>query len=748
MPRFSVIVPVYRAQAFLSACLESVLQQSCADLELIAVDDHSPDASGELLDECAARDPRVRVLRHTVNRGPGPARDTGLAQARGDYVLFLDADDTLLPDALGAVADRLTETSEPDVLLYGHVRVDWWGTTARGEDPGLLTEEGAAPFRLDDRPGLLGASATVWNKAVRREFAEREGFAIPPGRHEGIVWTYPVLMAAETIATLDRPCVEHRRRRGGGVLDAGFDLLDQYARLFAHTDARPRLRRWRPLLYRRMAEDFHAVHSGGGLPPESRAEFLRRARALCLLHRAPGARARPRVRLRHALIRLGAHRTYRALGTAVRLYGRLTRVLGRAMDRLNTTAMRAHYRVQCRLPVRADRAVFTAPGGYDGDPAALESAFRDLAPHIRTAWAAAPAELGTVPTATRGLRIGSAGYWTALARSKYLVGDGGFDALPVKRPGQIVVRAQRGTPLGHIGLDLQDRPAAARGMDFGALLDGADQWDYVLSGNRHTTLVHERVFPVGCTTLEFGSPRNDRLRWASRAEVARLRECLGVPRGTVALLYVPAERDYLRTQRPPLNLDRLAHRLGPGFTLLVRASYGPSVPAWRHPRIVDVSGHPAVASLLLAADALITDYSPLMFDYANLDRPIVIETGDREAYEAARGVYLDLREFPPGALAHGEDELIDTFATGRWNDDRAARLRAAFRERFCPYDDGHAAERAVRRIALNETMGRPAVVPLTDRRPSAGAHPRDGAPLPTPLPRRHKRKDGSAATAR
>lgn len=167
-----------------------------------------------------------------------------------------------------------------------------------------------------------------------------------------------------------------------------------------------------------------------------------------------------------------------------------------------------------------------------------------------------------------------------------------------------------------------------------------------------------------------------------------------------------------------LDLERILRQLGPRFVLLTRAhpSYGQPL-ARSGGGLIDVSGHPSVESLCLASDALITDFSSLMFDYANLDRPIVIHANDWAAYEAARGTYFDLRKFPPGVVARSEDELIDIFATGHWRGSRSAQLRAAFRERFCPYDDGRAAERVVRRVVLGETAGLPAVVPLDERHP-------------------------------
>ncbi|MFE2218306.1 CDP-glycerol glycerophosphotransferase family protein [Streptomyces canus] len=742
MPRFSVIVPAYKVQAYLPACLESVLSQSYEDLELIVVDDRSPDVCGEIADEFAAHDPRVRTVHLARNKGLGPVRNAGISEATGDYLVFLDGDDTLTPHALRAIADRLKETGEPDVLLYDHALAPWSGGTVRNAFTGQLTEQGPAPFLLEDRPGLLRAPTAAWNKAYRREFAESGGFAFPPGHHADTPWTCAVLMTAESIATLDRVCVHHRQRRRSRALGTSghFDVFDQYDRVFAHVDSRPELARWRPVLFRRMVDDLWAVFAGRDrLPRGSRAEFLRRARDHHRAHRTPGRPVPVRSWLRHKVIQLGLYRTYRVVDLARRLRQRATRPVVRLAKALRAAALRLHYRVQLRLPLREDRAVFAAYGGrgHGCNPGALEEAFRTFAPHIRTAWIARPEHHHTIPTATLRLRPGTAAYWTALARSKYLVNNTDFDRRLVKRPGQVLVQTQHGTPLKHMGLDLRERPAAAGDLDFDEMLSGVDQWDHLLSPNRHTTLTWERVYPGGYTMLPYGYPRNDVFQRATSEDVRRLRESLGVPAGSVAILYAPTHRDYRRTQRTTLDLDRLLRRLGPRFVVLARAHHrhgGPLVsPATG--RIIDVSDHPSVESLCLASDALVTDYSSLMFDYANLDRPIVIHADDREAYEAARGTYFDLRSFAPGAVARSEDELTDIFATGHWRGSRSTQLRSVFRERFCPYDDGRAAERVVRHVVLGETE-LPPVIPLAERHPvPSAAAALDRFPLATvPLP--------------
>ncbi|GAA3769163.1 CDP-glycerol glycerophosphotransferase family protein [Streptomyces phyllanthi] len=730
MPRFSVIVPAYEVQAYLHECLDSVLSQSFPDLELIVVDDCSPDACGAIADEYAFRDPRVRPVRLPRNEGLGPARNAGLRLATGDYVLFLDGDDTLTPGALDAIADRIKETDGPDVLVYDHARAFWSGAALRDEHTLQLTESGPAPFRLEDRPGLLTVPKVAWNKAYRREFLERERFTFPSGAYEDTAWTYPVLMTAGSIATLARVCVHHRQRRQGGIARTPsrrhFDVFEQYDRLFAYVDARPALAHWRPALFRRMVDHLASVYARRGrLPIGTHSEFLRRARAHYARYRAPGAPVRRLGRVRHALVRLGSHRTYLLLSLAARLARRSARVASVLARGAWRAALRLHYRVQRLLPLREDRALFSSDGGrgYVCNPAALEDAFRTFAPGIRTAWAARPEHHHTLPTATRRVTPGSLAHWTALARSKYLVANTDFEPRLVKREGQVVVQTQAGTPLKRMGLDLQDRPAAAPATDFARLLRGADQWDYVLSGNRHSTLVWERVFPAGYETLEYGQPRNDVFQRATAADVARLRTSLGIPEGAIAVLYAPTHRDYRRGRHTALDLERVARELGPRFVLLARAHHASGAPLTDSsgPRVLDVTDHPSVEHLCLASDALVTDYSSLMFDYANLDRPIVIHADDWEAYEAARGTYFDLRAFPPGAVARSEDELIDIFATGHWRGSRSTQLRAAFRMRFCPYDDGRAAERVVRRVVLGETDGLPPFVPLAERSPVPSA---------------------------
>ena len=96
-PGISIIVPVYKTERFLNVCIRSILGQTFADFELILVDDGSPDNCPALCDAAAAKDSRIRVV-HQKNRGLSGARNVGLDTARGEWIAFVDSDDTITPD--------------------------------------------------------------------------------------------------------------------------------------------------------------------------------------------------------------------------------------------------------------------------------------------------------------------------------------------------------------------------------------------------------------------------------------------------------------------------------------------------------------------------------------------------------------------------------------------------------------------------------------------------------------------------
>jgi len=110
MPQISVIVPVYNVEKYLHACLDSILAQTFTDFELILIDDGSPDSSGKICDEYAEKDNRIRVF-HQENQGQAAARNFGVAQAKADWIHFVDSDDIIHPQMLEVLLEPLKNSS-------------------------------------------------------------------------------------------------------------------------------------------------------------------------------------------------------------------------------------------------------------------------------------------------------------------------------------------------------------------------------------------------------------------------------------------------------------------------------------------------------------------------------------------------------------------------------------------------------------------------------------------------------------
>ena len=118
MPMVTILVAVYNASAYLSQCLDSLLNQTLTDLQIICIDDHSTDSSLQLLNEYRSKDSRIEVLALPENHGQAYARNEGLKQARGEYVCFLDADDWFAADALQQAVDVFLQHPATDCTLF------------------------------------------------------------------------------------------------------------------------------------------------------------------------------------------------------------------------------------------------------------------------------------------------------------------------------------------------------------------------------------------------------------------------------------------------------------------------------------------------------------------------------------------------------------------------------------------------------------------------------------------------------
>ncbi|MGI5369593.1 CDP-glycerol glycerophosphotransferase family protein [Streptomyces iakyrus] len=723
MAELSIVVHGPNVQDHLTELLDSLAAHPLPDAEVIVA------AVGDWARETAERHaPEVQVVPLPDGTGDAAARAAGAARASGRWLHFVHAKDGLPAGTPRTVAERVAELpGEVDVLLVDHVRSTWHTSGMPSPDGPLLARAGRADVPLDDCSPLLRLTPLLGTRVLRADFwrAHEARLATDDEPYAALA----ALLLADRVACLPHIAYEDRRLRPASLPpvtpEQRYGLVERYESLLDLTRDR---RTAHTVLYDLMVRDCLRTFARGGMEEEVAREFFRRA-SLAALRRRPEGHRRPGglEGVRRSLLEEGAYAKYRAF-QAVNRTRRSAKSAVRARKRQAGARLRDHqYRRALGRPVNPHLAVFAAywNRGVACNPAAIAAKLAELAPQIHAVWVVTEENAALLPTGTDHVVPGSRRYWEVLATAKYLVNNVNFENAVVKRPDAIHVQTHHGTPLKRMGLDQLAYPAAAQGLDFKALLERIDRWDFSVSANRHTTRMWERAYPSRYVSLDHGYPRNDVYYTAGAEAIRTVRDRLGIAPGRRAVLYAPTHRDYEAGWTPRLDLATLADRLGDDTVLLVRGHYfyggaaSPLTGLRRTGRIIDVSSYDPVEELCLAADALVTDYSSIMFDYANLDRPIVIHADDWETYRTTRGVYFDLMAEAPGPVARTQQELTEILTTDAWRDESAAKTRAVFRRRFCEYDDGRAAERVVRRVFLGQDERElPPVLPIEERTPA------------------------------
>ena len=355
-----------------------------------------------------------------------------------------------------------------------------------------------------------------------------------------------------------------------------------------------------------------------------------------------------------------------------------------------------------------ERRYATRPGGLEDaaffesfygrnascNPLAIDRRLAELRPDLARYWSVVDLSV-QVPDGAIPVVEGSPEWWRARGSARLIVVNDWLRRRFERRPGQRVLQTWHGTPLKRLALH---RP----GFDprrVVAVLREARRWNVLLAQNPYAARVLRGAYGFRSRPIWVeGYPRNDVL---VTGDGSATRSALGIRPGERVLLYAPTWRDDRSEMVDFVDPEALA--AAADAVVLVRGHSRTLHPGRdaTGARVVDVTAYPDMAQLLLVADALITDYSSVMFDYSVTGKPMYFLVPDLEHYRGElRGFYFDLAGSAPGPLVRSQEELVSALAAdpGAYAD-RYARWRAAFNAR----DDGRAAERVVARL-LDQRM--------------------------------------------
>jgi len=316
-------------------------------------------------------------------------------------------------------------------------------------------------------------------------------------------------------------------------------------------------------------------------------------------------------------------------------------------------------------------------------------------------WALAEPESVSIPGRATVVKSDSFKYFITALRAKIWITNSSMErGLDFKKKKTICFNTWHGTTIKVMGIDIKDENKSFRSKINVRADIMLAQSTYDVEIFSHAFQLPEESFRV------IGSPRNDRLANYTQDDVDQIKRKLGIPQDKIVLLYAPTFREYTRgvsnevLMNVPMTLDKWQDKLGDRYVVLFRAHYevAKHMKLDGYPMFLDVSSYPNLNELMMAADALISDYSSIYFDFSVMHKPIYCFAYDYDDYMSNRGMYLSLKDELPCEIHREEDALIKEILDFDITKESKRVRTAAFQQKFVT-EYGHGAENSCNIIA-------------------------------------------------
>lgn len=768
--KVSIIIPVYNVERYLRTCLDSVVNQTLDGIEIIAVNDGSTDNSLAILEEYQSKySDRMKVFT-TDNHGVSHARNYGLARASGEYIQFVDSDDFIeleMTEKLYSKAKR----DNNDIVICGRYNVyEREHINELNKEAAKLIYLNRNFILQENKYEFAQILPFPWDKIFRRSLLE--GIEFPEKmRFEDLAFVYKVCCRAKSIGIIDEPLYNYRRTTQGGFLQSfseqtldivkAFRLvidfmkqngyLDMYHDEIEYICARHFIYRY-PALFKgsnkgkldikkriiNQTQDFldtefpnwrnnhYLKYSSGSVRKKLRLYTNRRKMLMLTLLReiTPEFAMRKFKSGRDALAKWKGR-----LKKFVKSSNKLS-LIKRRLPMLSVLAQGGsvyYTRMYERLSIRPKDILFESKHGEDvaGNIFAM---LRELMQeqysefNIYLAMERQYMEQYRRLLVKYGIDrltmidISSRAYARAIASCKYLVTDTSFPTYFIKKEGQVYLNTWHGTPLKAMGRIVPQREYALGNVQRNFLI--ADYLIYQNDFAKDAFMTDYMIKDIyRGTAMVCGYPRNsiffDRKRYFQIRKELKLED-------KQLLAYMPTWRGLLHKKETAKQLELLGGyfaqidgRLTDDQILFVKL----------HPYVKDQVDYSAYKHIrpfpaeyesydfLTATDALITDYSSIMFDYGVSGKKIILFTYDREEYKKGRGLYFELEGLGLPIADSVEELIAEINRAGILGAEAAKEPKALaavnypqFYQRFCSYDSADTVKRVVETLLFGNAL--------------------------------------------
>ena len=722
LPDISVVIPVYGAEEYLLECLDSITTNTTKySLEVIAINDGSPDNSLKILKEYATSHSEVIVLSHK-NRGGASTINRGLQLARGKYVMIIDCDDMIPSGTLDLLFEQALKNSAD--IVAGKILKKSKVLSEIAYDTRYITKK--ENTSINAKPSLFQDGMYLGKLFRKNLLINNNIFMDPKLLYADRPFVNTAQAVAQRILLLPQTTYYWRQRDSNTNLsitdkmDSICHLEDRiYSIIVICEELKSRNKsHFIPIIdehnLKRIFWHFKTIsRKPNALKKFSKAcaPYVSTVQLDKIKNLTEYQKNICRLIQKHNPILFPflyyIYITRKSIKSSTRTgYKKITRLKLTQLLKRNELGQ---FEKTAKL-VSNDQSliVFESFFGksYSGNPRYIYEALLRSNRHFRAVWVFQGKKFN-IPGQVVQVHRGTDEYFRYIAKATYLVNNITF-SLDYKPEYTTYLQTWHGTPLKRLGLDID----IEEGPELEAretLLKEAEKWDFLIAANTFSKEKFRSAFNYKGTVLTEGYPANDLFKHPEKTQIGNvLKKRLGIPKDKKIILYAPTWRDNNRQTGwnfgfdLNLNLAKLRKKLGNEYVLLLRMHHLISdkmETSKFQGFVLDVSKYDDAHELLLITDILITDYSSIFFDYANLNRPMIFYSYDVEQYDSElRGFYINPRTELPGPVVLNEDDLISSIKSIEKLEGYYAEKREQFIETFCSLDNGRSAESIVDKV--------------------------------------------------
>ncbi|MEB5650917.1 CDP-glycerol glycerophosphotransferase family protein [Mammaliicoccus sciuri] len=708
MNKLSIIITYYNNEEHILDCIESIKKQRNQNFDLIIVDDGSTDSSANLIKEATRDyDKNITYIKLEENAGHAHARNKSLEKVNTQYFMFLDADDQLASYAVEYYLSKVNgldgliapihkfAINKPQYVDKDKIRIEY--LTQQSNPNSFLRKNTACNILF--KTGIIKAHNIRFNENLKI-YTDASFILDYINYVERFVrlFDFPFYYRGEVYDPFE----------GNTLSDQDFILtFEDYVNSYIDSVKRTNNKTVLSFLTHKMKLEIKNGFDPSLRDIELRYNMLEKPLVKIIKTIKWDLLKDAKLLYKLEILFLSMNAVENA-----KYINNLRSVSRHVKNIVQNNKMKNRSKYQLldkEESVDSNTIVFESFGGknYSDSPKYIYEYMQKNYPKLNYIWVFKNPDKNVITGNAEKVKKGSKEYYDAYSKAKFWVSNARLPLYLNKKENQIYIQTWHGTPLKRLANDMKvvRMPGTTTANYKKNFYAETSRWDYLVSPNRYSTNIFKTAFWMDeKRTWEIGYPRNDVLvnRSNDQEYINQIKKDLNLPEGKKVIMYAPTWRDdefvkkgqYLFDLK--INLENLQKELGEDYVILLRMHYlianALDLNGYED-FAIDVSNYSDISELYLISDALITDYSSVMFDFGILKRPQYFFAYDIEKYDKGlRGFYMDYMNDLPGEIITDEFNLAEELKNIDGHKEKYKEKIEKFYNKFCSLEKGRSSK--------------------------------------------------------